>query len=246
MIAKIVKTLLGLKGLTLTSQLNSQRYQRRRLFERRKIDLVLDVGANEGQYGMQLRNDGYRGEIISFEPLPGAYQKLYSKTELDAKWTARNLALGANDAKHTMQITQNGVSSSLLKVARPVIEYLPECEVIANHIVVVNRLDSELDPQKLKHRSIHLKIDVQGFELAVLDGAAELVPLCGSFEIEASLSEMYEDQSLLPEMLMRLQQLGATIIGVFPQLHHPANGNLLQVDLLAERNNTDSETVARA
>src|SRR5581483_618078 len=41
----------------------------RSLLARHRIDLVFDVGANRGQFAQALRRLGYRGEIVSFEPL---------------------------------------------------------------------------------------------------------------------------------------------------------------------------------
>jgi FkbM family methyltransferase len=44
--------------------------------ENRGINLVLDVGANVGQFGLSLRNRGYAGQIMSFEPVSDAFNEL--------------------------------------------------------------------------------------------------------------------------------------------------------------------------
>lgn len=67
------------------------------LMEHLGIDLVLDVGANTGQYASSLRKAGYRAQIVSFEPLHRAYSRLARSAECDRRWRAVRLALGARD-----------------------------------------------------------------------------------------------------------------------------------------------------
>src|SRR5882672_4717902 len=64
------------------------------IFDRLKIDCVLDVGAHVGQYGRFLRNIGYTGHIVSFEPVRANFARLERRSERDAKWTIHRLALG--------------------------------------------------------------------------------------------------------------------------------------------------------
>jgi hypothetical protein len=61
----------------------------------REIDVVLDVGANVGQFGESLRAGGFLGKIISFEPLSAAYEALAVKAEADGNWDTHHFALGA-------------------------------------------------------------------------------------------------------------------------------------------------------
>ncbi len=51
-------------------------FSRRALLERHGDLIVLDVGANRGQFGIELREYGFEGKIISFEPLSAAHEKL--------------------------------------------------------------------------------------------------------------------------------------------------------------------------
>ena len=50
------------------------------------ITVVLDVGANEGQYGVQLRRSGYGGRIVSFEPGSEAHASVTACAAADEKW----------------------------------------------------------------------------------------------------------------------------------------------------------------
>src|ERR1700684_2872446 len=83
----------------------------RDFIEDRKIDLVLDVGANVGQFGTSLRNRGYRGKIISFEPLESEYKKLAVVAASDGNWEAHQFALGAASGDATINVSDNSVFS---------------------------------------------------------------------------------------------------------------------------------------
>ncbi len=54
-----------------------------RLLEYHQIELIFDVGANCGQYASFLRDSGYQGKIVSFEPLSTAYSQLLTLSKKD-------------------------------------------------------------------------------------------------------------------------------------------------------------------
>ena len=41
-----------------------------------KIKSIIDVGANEGQFVLRLIKKGFKGNVLSFEPVSKAYNKL--------------------------------------------------------------------------------------------------------------------------------------------------------------------------
>ncbi|HXU82134.1 MAG TPA: FkbM family methyltransferase, partial [Polyangia bacterium] len=63
------------------------------LLAQQQIDAVLDVGANVGQYALLLRSWGYRGRIISFEPLSAQFQQLKAQADRDPAWEVFNIGL---------------------------------------------------------------------------------------------------------------------------------------------------------
>src|SRR5262249_39212648 len=73
----------------------------------RHVDLVLDVGANVGQFGAQLREYGYTGEILSFEPLEEVFATLAANVAADPKWTARKLALGVERGRTEVNVSED-------------------------------------------------------------------------------------------------------------------------------------------
>lgn len=50
------------------------------------IDLVFDIGANTGQFASELRLIGYKGRMVSFEPLSVAHRELMQKPNRDSQW----------------------------------------------------------------------------------------------------------------------------------------------------------------
>src|SRR5580704_2367040 len=83
-----------------TSIYSSKKLRRRLLFSQFEIDLVLDIGANCGQFAQQCRANGYRGEIISFEPASSAHASLVLAAAADPLWTvADRVALGATNGE---------------------------------------------------------------------------------------------------------------------------------------------------
>ena len=59
----------------------------RQLFVHHRIEKVIDVGANEGQYRDFLRNQvGFDGRIESFEPTPALVARLHEKARGDRDW----------------------------------------------------------------------------------------------------------------------------------------------------------------
>ena len=81
-----------------------------------KIDLVLDVGANTGQYALSLRRSGWRGAVASFEPLQSAYRLLARRAQKDGAWTAHRLALGDRNTTKVLHVSGDSRASSLLPI----------------------------------------------------------------------------------------------------------------------------------
>src|SRR3954452_341519 len=77
------------------------------------VNCVLDVGANRGQFGGRLRRYGYRGHIVSFEPVPQAFAGLEGKAARDPRWTAHRIAIGDREGTTTMRVVRGTMSSVL-------------------------------------------------------------------------------------------------------------------------------------
>lgn len=204
--------------------------RRQRLLAHCGIDLVLDVGANAGQFGVELRRGGYRGRIVSFEPLSSAFRQLAARAEHDAAWSTMNTALSDADGTATINVSGNSVSSSLLAMLPTHGESAPESGYVGKETIGIRRLDGLFAGLAGPAARVYLKIDTQGSELRVLQGAGATLEDIDLLELELSLVPLYEGGPLLPEMLAWLAQRDYILVGLEPGFSDPRSGRLLQVD----------------
>lgn len=189
--------------------------------------LVLDVGANRGQYGEDLRRNGYTHRIESFEPLADAHAELVERAAGDARWTAHRLALSDEAGELRLGTTDNFASA--LKVEDQLAGLFPGAVPSASQAVPSARLD-ELDLDLPSGGRTLLKVDVQGYELRVLAGAAGLLPAISVVETELSVVPLYAGQPLMSETLRVLEAAGFRLAGLEPVLRDWRTGEHLQFD----------------
>jgi FkbM family methyltransferase len=202
------------------------------LLEGHGIDTVLDVGANAGQYARSLRRHGFAGDIVSFEPLTSAFERLEAAAESDPRWTAVHAALGSEASQAHMHVAGNSASSSILEMLPKHLEVAPESRVVGAEDVTVIRLDSVLDQYVRGDATLFLKIDTQGYERQVLEGAAHVLPRISGMQLELSLEPMYRGETLAEDMIALVRGHGFTPVWIGHGLRDPADLRLLQLDAL--------------
>lgn len=196
------------------------------------VDVVIDVGANAGQYATDLRTAGYEGRIVSFEPQSGPFSALERNASTDPLWDCRHSALGETDGTITINVAGNeGLSSSVLPMLKSHQEAFPPANYVGTEEVPIHRLDT-VAPQFLRPADrAYLKIDVQGFEKQVLSGGKSTVnDRVVGIQLELSLLPLYEGGMLIREALDHVYSLGFTLMGLHPGVTDPRNGRLLQAD----------------
>ena len=156
---------------------------RLRLLREREVEVVLDVGANAGQYARRLRDDGYEGVIVSFEPLAEAFERLESAAIDDPKWHTMRMALAEKPGTATIHVSANSYSSSFLPITDRCVDAAPDAAYVGTELADV----ATLDVLALPPGAAMLKIDVQGTESSVLRGARELLRRVEAVEAELSL-----------------------------------------------------------
>ena len=204
---------------------------RRRIevIERMRVNVVIDVGAGIGQFGGWLRDEGYTGRIVSFEPVRDAFGGLEGRTASDPEWTPANLALGDRDGEAVVNVADNLWSSSLLPMMNRHKEAAPLSRYVRQESVRLARLDS-LGAIGADDRA-YLKIDVQGAERAVLDGAAGVFDRVVAVELELSLVELYEGQELLPSLHEQMRSNGFALVWLGDAMFRdPTSDEILAVD----------------
>lgn len=204
--------------------------RRMKLFKTYQINTVLDVGGNVGAYGLQLREQGFNGEIISFEPMKVAFNTLLKHAKKDLHWQAFNFALGEKEYATEINISDNSYSSSILDMLPSHLQAAPASQYIDKETVDVKTLDTIFQTTLKNKNNIYLKIDTQGFEKNVLDGSEQSLQYINTIQIELSIVPLYKDASLFIEMSTLLKNKGYDLVSLEPGFTDPDTGEMLQMD----------------
>ena len=197
-----------------------------------RVNLVLDVGANEGQFALELRRFGYKGRILSFEPIASAFEKLSQRAARDPLWTCEQVALGDSDRQSEINVSANTQSSSLIAMNPRLLESAPETRFVRKETVTVRRLDSVIPRVKRAQDVLYLKIDAQGFEKKVLDGAGDTLDDITGLQVEVALVHLYDNATLFKDMLEYAEAREFFLMGLEPEFSDPHTGQLLETDCI--------------
>lgn len=211
-----------------------------KMLSHNNVDMVIDIGANQGQYAKLLRRYGYQGRILSFEPLQDAWNDLQSASSDDDNWDIfPRCAIGDSNSFETINVSGNSVSSSILDMLERHSDSAPESAYIRTEQVQVIPLDDALKSVSDLPENIFIKIDTQGYEEKVLDGASASITRAAGLQIELSLVPLYSGQALFQEILDRLTMSGLGIWSIFPGFTEKSTGRMLQCDAILFKNIPD-------
>ncbi|MGD9669402.1 MAG: FkbM family methyltransferase [Hyphomicrobiaceae bacterium] len=220
-------------------------YSDRNIFDKRIVrllsdlglDLVIDVGANRGQFGSTLYEHGFGGTLVSFEPIPAAYgilEEVAARSGQDWR-VAPRLALTSAEGTAYLTLAQNSASSSLLEFSEQMGTVVPVAKAVDRLSVATARLDEVLDTLGLKHRRFALKIDTQGSEMAVLEGSTGVEAQIGLIMLEASIAQLYVGQPSYHEIDQYLRQKGWSLRDIEPGYRNPRTLHLCEFDAVYVR-----------
>jgi FkbM family methyltransferase len=195
-------------------------------------DFVVDVGANRGQFSLDVVRACPGARIVAFEPIPGeasVYERVLAGCPGVRLVTS---ALGATSGTATLHLSASADSSSLFPISRRQSDTYPGTHLVGELDVAVQALDdcwSGLDPGD---RNL-LKIDVQGGELDVLRGAVHALRSISWVYVEVSFVELYDGQPLYHDVADFLGEHGF----VLGSVNHVdlRDGRAVQADALFER-----------
>lgn len=192
----------------------------RDLFRLLDVQCVFDVGANTGQYRTFLRSQvGYDGLIYSFEPIPALVEELRTQAQSDKQWEIFAFALGSEDGSQEINVMSTTQFSSFLKPDHENVRDFQERNVVDHsEPVSVRRLDSVMDEiaGTIEGRNIYLKMDTQGYDLQVLEGAQHSLPSISALQSEVSVRNIYAGMPDLFQSLDAFHKSGFDITGMFP------------------------------
>ncbi|HEX6752651.1 MAG TPA: FkbM family methyltransferase [Solirubrobacterales bacterium] len=204
------------------------------LLRQHAADCVVDVGANVGQFATAIRRAGYRGPIISFEPVPEAFAELQDRSASDPDWTAQRVAAGDRPGALELNVSEASNISSFLEVKEEYVAGRPPARVRRTERVPIATIDDLL--REAPYERIFLKTDTQGYDLKVLAGAGLTVDRTIGIQIELSVVAIYEGMPNYVEALAVLHELGFALTGMYrvPSFQvHEYDGVFLRHELIS-------------
>lgn len=206
-----------------------------RLLDNYGVTMVLDVGAAVGGFGIALRRNGYAGEIVSFEPLSGPYRDLVKASKNDRKWQAIPVAVGKQSGAILIHVAGNSVSSSVLEMLPLHRSAAPLSHSVGTQESSIVSLDDWAVDSLAADARIFLKVDVQGYEAAVLDGASRTLQQALCIQLEVSFVALYGDAPSYIELFDRMDKSGFSPVSISPVFIDKRVGQVLQADVVFAR-----------
>jgi FkbM family methyltransferase len=207
----------------------------RHLLKRLKVDCVFDVGANTGGYAMMLRDHcDFSGYIISFEPTPDVFASLEKAARGDFRWKTIPSALGDSNGTATLHIHRSRMGTSFLPVVASDANS-PGNIVVDEVQVPVATLDSIFPAMQneLKFERPFLKMDTQGFDMAVFKGGSSVLSRFVGLQSELSIAPYYDGAALWLDSLAAYEKAGFVLAALVPS--SAGMGQLHEIDCIMFR-----------
>lgn len=227
---------------------NTHDYIILQLLKNHNIDVILDVGANKGQFASVIFQTGYKGKVVSFEPTSEAYKQLLAVSKFEplnfknivngflkkknSKWfVAERCAIGEMDGETEINISKNSESSSILQMCQSHLNAAPNTYTVGKEKVNLKKLDTVAIPYLQSAKNPLLKLDVQGYEDFVLRGAKKILPQLKGIMLEMSLVQLYKGETLYLDMIKKIENMGFELYDINPGWRDK-NLKMLQMDCI--------------
>ncbi|NMF63093.1 FkbM family methyltransferase [Brasilonema octagenarum] len=201
-----------------------------KLLNNHNVDTVIDVGANLGQYATEIRSEGFDGRILSIEPVPEVFNSLQKTKTKDSKWSGFNFALGAENGTTQINLTNFSDLSSILEPTEYAKSVAPAFEVKEKIQIQLKTLDTFWNENKLDNSKVFLKLDCQGFEEQILQGANESLQKVVGVQMELSLKALYKNQRLYNDSIAFMKENKFELYHILPVFSDVNTGQLLDMD----------------
>jgi FkbM family methyltransferase len=187
------------------------------------VDVVFDIGANDGRYAREIRESGWKGRIVSFEPQPDVFARLMGNMGEDPLWSGHEMGLGSVDETLEMNAYGLDVLSSFLNKTE-------KDQSVVKIQVPVKRADSIFDMVLDGKSRPFVKIDTQGFEMEILRGFGSRMNDVIGWQLELSVQPLYDNQPTMEEVMGFMRLHGFTLWRVIPGLRNPKTFQAMEFD----------------
>ncbi|MGC9342613.1 MAG: FkbM family methyltransferase [Bacteroidales bacterium] len=196
------------------------------------FDKVIDIGANTGQFAESLIDFGFRGEIISFEPTSVAYKMLEKRAGKYTNWNiAERCAIGNFNGNIDINVSHNSLFSSIKNITDEYASYNEGSKSKTIENVKIFTFDSLASTYIKKGEKVFLKIDTQGFEQEVLEGAQEALNSVNGVKIEIPLVPIYKEVKMgASDLLTYFEKRGFRCVSLQPVAVNNQTGVVHEID----------------
>jgi FkbM family methyltransferase len=210
------------------------------LIDRLGADVVIDVGAHVGEFASVLRERGYAGRMVSFEPVSDSFDRLQRRARLDPLWETHSLALGEQREQKAINVTVSSDLASFLPVSERGRRHFGALIERAKNqeLVDVVRLDEVFDDLIGDVKRAVMKVDTQGWDMAVLRGATGVLDRIVGLQVEMAVNPYYDRAPSYLDVLQWLRAFGFEPTGFFPVTWD--EGVLAEIDCTLQRVSTRS------
>lgn len=195
---------------------------------------IIDAGANEGQFAVAVAKLFPEATVHSFEPDPDTFARLVRNVRAFPRVHPHLLALGDKRQQMPFYVDADTQVSSLLPASEKRYRAFPKTRTAKVLTVNVDTLSQFFATDELA-RPILLKLDVQGYEHLVLDGAGHLLPKIDYVLAETAVRPLYVGEVACQEMVGILADLGFGLELVADWHQSPADGSIVELDLFFSR-----------
>lgn len=205
------------------------------------VDVVIDIGANRGQFSLIAHNILRPSNLILFEPIPNlldSFLSFVTKRDSSVNIKHHQLALSDSSEEGVLNVTSKSDCSSMLLPTALGINYSKQSSTVVDKMQVrVCRLDDILTVvnNTLSSTTVLIKIDVQGLELNVLKGAQKFISdIASHVIIEVADVNHYQLQCSPDSIINEMSKYGFKPVVVYNSYFN-AYGLIKYADILFSR-----------
>ena len=189
------------------------------LCEKENVNCLIDVGSHHGEYALRMRKAGYKGRIVSYEPVTENYAVLKEKSADDNNWFIHHAGMADISGTMTMNVTVGTEAASLLTPSEYGKRTLgKKLSIKKTEEVQVKTISEVYDAcvAGLNNPKVYLKVDAQGYDMKVFEGAKGKLPLLAGLQTEMSVQQIYNDSPDYRTCIEILTNQGFSLSGIFP------------------------------
>ncbi len=199
-----------------------------------KLETIIDIGANRGMFTKTANYFFPEAKIIAFEPLKNCFAELINLKINKSHIECYNLALSNSEEEKNIYHSEYDYSSSILEMDELHKNAFPYSAKYKEEKIMTARLDDIININNYK-RPILMKIDVQGYENYVIEGAIKTMKSIDYIICEMSFQTLYKDQILFDDLYKIISNKGFKFLGPVTVNKHPITKIPLQIDGLFQR-----------